>query len=210
MSSARTTNVAVLAAIAALAGVEHGIGEMLQGSIAPASLVFQSWPKSDFFRVLAGEPAMTIVPNLLVSGILAIIVSLTFLAWATAFVRRRNAGLALILLSVVNLLVGGGIAPLALGIVVGAAAMKIGSPLTRWRRYVPPRLGRSFAALWPWSIAGCLLAWLILFPGLSVIAHFVAVDGPIFIPIIFLCALVLLVSSILSGFAYDIEHGTAR
>lgn len=208
MSSARTTNVAVLAAIAALAGVEHGIGEMLQGSIAPASLIFQSWPNSGFFRVLAGEPAMTVIPNLVVSGILAIIVSLTFLAWATAFVHRKNAGLVLIVLSFVSLLVGGGIAPLALGIIVGAAAMKIESPLTWWRRHLPPRFGQSLATLWPWLIAGCLLAWLMLFPGLSLIALFVTVNGPTVIPIIFLCALVLLVSSIFSGFAYDIERGS--
>jgi len=209
MSSARATNVAALAAIAALAGVEHGIGEVLQGNVVPASLMFPSWPKSEFFRVLAGEPAMTVVPNLLVTGILAIIVSLTFLAWATVFVHRRNAGLVLIVLSFVNLLVGGGIAPLALGVIVGVAAMKIGVPLTGWRRRLHPRLGRSFAALWPWSIACCLLAWLMLFPGLPIIAHFLVVDGATVIPIIFLCALVLLVSSIFSGFAYDIEHETA-
>lgn len=210
MISARTTNVVALASIAALAGVEHGIGEMLQGNVAPASLMFQSWPNSDFFRVLAGEPAMSIVPNLLVSGILAILVSLTFLAWATAFVHRRNAGLVLILLSVVNLLVGGGIAPLALGIIVGAAAMKIGSPLMWWRKRLHPRLGRLLATLWPWSIVSCLLAWLMLFPGLSVIALFAAVDGLTVIPIVFLCALALLVTSIFSGFAYDFDRGTAR
>jgi hypothetical protein len=47
------------------------------------------------FDILAGEPAMTIVPGLLATEILAIVVSLIFLMWATAFVRRKHGALVL-------------------------------------------------------------------------------------------------------------------
>ena len=68
--------VATLGTLAGLAGVEHGIGEILQGNVAPEGLAIIAWPGSELFRVLGGEPAMTIVPSLLVTGILAILVSL--------------------------------------------------------------------------------------------------------------------------------------
>lgn len=77
---------------------------------------------------MAGEPAMTIVPSILVTGILAILFSLIFLVWATMFVQRKNGGLVLILLSIVMLLVGGGFGPPILGIIIGAAGTRINTP----------------------------------------------------------------------------------
>lgn len=207
--SARRTDVAALAALVAMAGIEHGIGEMLQGNIAPPALMFPSWPARGFFSILGGEPAMSIVPNLLVSGILAVVVSSVFLASATVFVRRRHTGLVLIALSVVLLLVGGGFGPPILGLIVGVAAMKLDSPLTWWRTHLSPGLRRILAKVWPWSLAACLAAWLMLFPGLPILGYFLAVDGPTVIPVVFLCALALLLSSVFTGFAYDIERQTA-
>src|SRR5215204_6980594 len=104
MRSATRVTVSTFGTLAGLAGIEHGIGEVLQGNVAPEGVMILSWPESELFRILAGEPAMTIVPNLLVTGILAIFVSVVFFVWATTFVQRRNGGLALILLSVVMLL----------------------------------------------------------------------------------------------------------
>ena len=51
---------------------------MLQGNVAPEGIMILSWPDSEVFAILAGEPAMTIVPNLLITGILAILFSLLF------------------------------------------------------------------------------------------------------------------------------------
>jgi hypothetical protein len=46
---------------------------------------------------------MTIVPNLLVAGVLTILVSLAVLVFAAAFVQRKNGGLVLILPSIIML-----------------------------------------------------------------------------------------------------------
>ena len=97
MRSATKVTVSTFGALAGLAGIEHGIGETLQGNIAPDGMMILSWPGSALFRILAGEPAMTIVPNLFVTGMLAILFSLVFLVWATMFVQRKNGGLVLIL-----------------------------------------------------------------------------------------------------------------
>jgi len=195
-----------MGALAGLAGIEHGIGETLQGNIAPDGMMILSWPGSAFFRILGGEPAMTIVPNLLVSGILAILFSLIFLVWATMFVQRKNGGLVLILLSILMLLVGGGFGPPMLGIIVGAAGTRINAPLSWWRAHLSIGLRRFLVKLWLWSFFACLIACLLLFPGSSILGYFFGVNNPNLIPILFFFALGFLLLTILTGFAYDIQQ----
>lgn len=59
---ATRTVVATFGVLAALAGIEHGVGEIAEGSGAPPGVVFRSWPDTAGFTVLDGEPAMTLVP----------------------------------------------------------------------------------------------------------------------------------------------------
>ena len=62
---------------------------------------------------------MTLIQNFLITGIFAILVSLVVVAWAAMFVRRKNGGLTLILLSILMLLVGGGFIPPLFGVIAG-------------------------------------------------------------------------------------------
>ncbi len=172
MRNATRVTVSTFGAVAALAGFEHGIGEVLQGNVTPDGVMILSWPGSAFFRIVGGEPAMTIIPNLLVTGILTILVSLIFLAWATLFVQRKNGGLVMILLSIVLLLVGGGIFPPVLGIIIGGIGTKINAPLTWWRVHLSPGLRHLLGKVWPWSFIACLIAWLSLFPGINILGYF--------------------------------------
>ncbi len=110
MKSATKVMVATLGTLAGLAGVEHGIGEALQGNVAPAGLAIVAWPGSEPFQVLSGEPAMTIVPSLLVTGILAILASLAYVLWATVLAGNfgsHSAGRALGALAGPALFAGG-------------------------------------------------------------------------------------------------------
>ncbi len=105
-----------------LGGASHGPGEMLQGNIAPNGLVIEAWPE---LTVLAGEPAMTIIPSFLVTGVLTVIFGLLVAVWAAKFVQRKNGGLVLIFLSIIMLLVGGGLFPPAFGVVAGIIGTRI-------------------------------------------------------------------------------------
>lgn len=67
--------VSLLGLVVGLAGIEHGVGEILQGSVSPAGLMFPSWPEAELMKVFNGEPAMSVIPNFLVSGILTVLVS---------------------------------------------------------------------------------------------------------------------------------------
>jgi hypothetical protein len=102
-----------------LGGASHGPGEMLQGNLAPSNTVFQAWPS---LTALGGEPAMTIIPSLLVTGILTIIIGVMLAVWAAKFISRKHGGLVLILLTIVMLLVGGGIVPPLFGVAAGIIA----------------------------------------------------------------------------------------
>ena len=209
MWSATRVTVSTFGALAGLAGIEHGIGEVLQGNVAPEGVMILSWPQSELFRVLAGEPAMTIVPNLLVTGILAIFVSLIFLVWATIFVQRKHGGLVLIALSVVMLLVGGGFGPPILGMIVGVAATRINAPL-RWWRTQPSSGSRHFLAkVWPWCFVAGVIAWLLLLPGTILLDFFFGVYIPdVVVYVLSLCAFGLLLLTVLAGFAHDIQQRT--
>jgi hypothetical protein len=109
---------------AGLGGASHGPGEMFQGNVAPNSLVIEAWPE---LTALQGEPAMTIIPSFLVSGILTVIVGVLVAVWAAKFVQRKNGGLVLILLSIILLLVGGGLFPPVFGVAAGIIGTRIKS-----------------------------------------------------------------------------------
>lgn len=103
-------------------GVFHGVGEILQGSVTPDGIYIQAWP---IMQATAGEPAMTIVPNFLLTGILAIIMGIVVTIWSVRYIKRKNGGLILILLSIIMLLLGGGIIPPIIGVIGGIIGTRI-------------------------------------------------------------------------------------
>jgi hypothetical protein len=207
MNNATKVTVSTFGVLAGLAGIEHGIGEVLQGNRPPGAIIIESWPDSELFRILAGEPAMTLVPNLLVTGILAILVSLAFLACAIRGIQRKHGGLILILLSLVLLLVGGGFGPPLLGLILGIAATRINAPFTWWRAHLSRGVRRFLTTLWPWSLAAALIVWLSLLPGSVLLDYFVSVSNPgLTVSSITLAAFGLLLLTIFAGFAYDIQR----
>ena len=208
MKNATKVTISTFGVLAGVAGLEHGIGEILQGTIPPSGIVIESWPGSTFFRIVAGEPAMTIIPSLLVSGLLTILVSLIFITWAIMFVQKKHGGLVMILLSMVLLLVGGGFGPPILGVVLGAAATRIGAPLSWWRVHLSAGLRRFLEKSWGWSFIVCLVAWLVLFPGLNILSYFFGLDNPGFVLITMFFALATLLLTITTGIVHDIERQT--
>jgi hypothetical protein len=167
MKGAARITTAAMGALMGLAGVEHGIGELLQGNLPPQGLMIRSWPDSAFFHSLGGEPAMTVLPSLLLTGALAVIFSLLLIIWCLSYTHRRRGGLGMVLLAVPMLLCGAGIFPPLLAFLIGAvsAALPDGGPSQArgWLR----TLGRA----WPWIFAACCAAWLALFPGTAVMGY---------------------------------------
>jgi hypothetical protein len=191
----------------ALGGIEHGIGEVLQGNTAPAGIMFPSWPDSAFFHSLSGEPAMTIIPNLLITGILTIVVSLALFVWAILFAQRKHGGLIMIPLSLAMLLVGGGIFPPILTMIVAAVGTMINALLSRRRARPSGGFRRFLGKLWPWSLIACIVSWLALMLGPGLFDYFFGVDSLDLILALMSCAAGTLLLAIIAGFAHDTVSG---
>jgi protein-S-isoprenylcysteine O-methyltransferase Ste14 len=146
--------VAFLGVYAGLLAVQHGIFALLQGSRAPDGLLINAigppcQPEAVWH---ACYPALTLIPNLFVSGVAAVLVGLGMAIWAVFFVERRRGGLVLAALSLVALLVGGGFVPVFIGLVAAAVSRGLHRPALRPRFAV-------LAKVWPWPLV-VMAAWL--------------------------------------------------
>lgn len=150
MRKATKTVATWLGVVAGFAGLEHGYFEFLQGNTRPPSLAFPSWgpPCAPEEIWHACEPAMSILPNFQLTGILAMLFSAVLIIWAGWFVSRRGGGWVQMALSMLLLLFGGGFFPPIIAFVGGLAGAQINRPLSG----KPSRLTRFAAKLWPWPL----------------------------------------------------------
>jgi hypothetical protein len=117
----------LLCLLAGLAAIEHGIFEILQGSKqTPGLFIVSMGPPCDPDVVWnACEPAFTILPNFLLTGILAVLFGVLTLLWAAFLIEHKLSGYVLIGLSIGSLLFGGGLFPPLIGIIGGIMALSI-------------------------------------------------------------------------------------
>jgi hypothetical protein len=150
MRKATKTVATWLGIVAGIAGLEHGYFEFLQGNTQPPGMAFSSWGPPCVPDEIwhACEPAMSMIPNFLITGILAMLLSLILIVWAGWFVQRRYGGWIQMALSILLLLFGGGFFPPIIAFVGGLAGTQINHPLVG----KPARLTRLAARLWPWTL----------------------------------------------------------
>jgi hypothetical protein len=200
MRSARYQFVAIMGAWMGAAGIEHGVGEFLQGNIAPDGVMIQSWPHSAFFQSLNGEPALTVLPNLRLTGLLAIGFSLLFAVWAIFFAQRKYGGWILMLLAIPMLLFGGGIFPPILGMLIGAAASAFPFPV---RQKQVGGIARFIGLSWRWIQVVCCISWLALLPGLAFLNYNFGFDSVPFTLMIMSTAFLFLFLAYWSSILHD-------
>ncbi|MHA2096792.1 MAG: hypothetical protein ACW98F_19425 [Candidatus Hodarchaeales archaeon] len=201
-----------LGVLVGLAGIEHGLFEMLQGNITPTSIWIDAIGPSQRFWEYATETAITIIPNFFVTGFLAIIVGVLVTIWAAMFIQRQYGARIFFLLSILLLLVGGGFAPIFFTIFATITATRINKPLTWWHTHFPNNVRSFLAKLWPWSpIALVVIFWI----GVEIaifgypLLWFINADLTYGIQwVLGFSMLGIMLISILSAFAYDIKKKT--
>ena len=137
--------------------MEHGYFETLQGNTAPKGLKILAVSPWELPFPFGHEPAMTLIPNFLGTGIAAMIAGLAIVLWSVWFLHRRHSAAVLLLLSVILLLFGGGFGPITLLIVACIAGANIDRRPTERRTHLPAAGKGALAALWPWSFLAALL-----------------------------------------------------
>jgi hypothetical protein len=209
MNRATRINVIALAVLLAISGMmAHGLFEVLQGNTPTNGLFIEAIGEAHRTWEHGAEGAFTIIPNFLITGLLAMTVSLGIIIWSVGFVHKKNGPLVLLLFFILLFLVGGGVAQILFFIPLWAVATRINKPLSWWRRILPAGPRRVLAELWPWFlVAGAVLFVIGLVisitgyvPGLSDPEQILTIDWSI-LGIGYLLYLLAFVA----GFAYDIE-----
>lgn len=147
-ADATRTIASALGVFAGLSGLDHGLFEALQGNAPTPGLVVQSIGPAQRMWVYGTEDAFTLVPNFLVTGILAMTVGALVIVWSIGFIDRRDGSRVFLLLGTLLFLVGGGVAQVAFVALGWAVSRRIGRPLTWWRSVLPSGAGRRLDGLW--------------------------------------------------------------
>ena len=209
MNNATRVATSTIGIYAGLLGALHGYFELLQGNVTSNGIGINAigTPCQGNLVWHACLPAMTIVPNLITTGILAITISSIALVWAAVFVQRKNGGLILILLSVLMLLVGAGFVPPFAGIVAGVVGSRINAPFSIAQTSLSGRVLNLLAKLWPWT----LIAFVVWSIGGWILGYFFnQIMMSLSFILFFFCNLGLPLLTVVTGIAHDIYNRTTR
>lgn len=209
-NQATRTTAAALGVVFGIGGMGHGIFEMLQGYKPTTGLVIEAIGPAQRMWEYGNEPAFTIIPNYLITGIVAILVSLAIIAWSVGFLHRKGGPTIFLSLFALSFLVGAGIGQVIFFFIGWAFATRIRKPLAWWRRALPAGSRKALVRLWPAAVA--VNSVLILFAlEIAIFGLVPGVDNPDSVTLVMLSSLAaglsFLFLAFISGFAHDIEKG---
>jgi len=156
-------------------GVNHGLFEFLQGNKPTDGLIINAIGEAQRFWVEGTEPAFTIIPNFMITGIVSMIVGLVIAIWSIWFLPRKHGRTGFLGLFILSFLVGGGIGQAFFFIPAWAFATRIDKPLTWWRKVLPRNTWPVLSKLWIIMLVIATIAMLIglemaifgYFPGIT-------------------------------------------
>ncbi|MDY0296851.1 MAG: hypothetical protein RB296_05985 [Acidobacteriota bacterium] len=188
-------------------GVNHGIFEILQGNRATDGLLISAIGPAQRFWVEGHEPAFTIIPNYMITGILSVIVGLVIVVWSIRFLPIRHGRTVFLGLFTLSFLVGGGIGQVFFFLPAWAFATRMGKPLTWWRRMLPPAIRPFLSRLWPVILGMATLSMLITLE-IAIFGFVPGLTDPMAVQnvsmIFFFAAIILYVLSFIAGFGHEL------
>lgn len=201
--------VTTIGVIFGFGGFNHGLFEFLQGSKPTGGLVIHAIGEAQRFWPLGTEPAFTVVPNFLITGLLSMIVGLTIIVWSLGFIATKHGRTVFLGLFILLFLVGGGIGQVAFFIPAWAFATRMNKPLTWWRRVLPRSTWPFLSRLWPITLILSTIAILIgleiavfgFVPGMTN-PDTIESTGLIFV----LASAILNVITFIAGFGHDLRR----
>jgi hypothetical protein len=147
---------AALGVCVGVSGLDHGFFETLQGNTPTPGLIVQAIGPAQRMWVYGAEEAFTLVPNFLVTGLLAMLVGLLTITWSIRYIDRPNGATVLLGLGALMFLVGGGIGMLVFLLAAWLVARRIHRPLTWLPSRLPATAGRALSHSWPASVVAGL------------------------------------------------------
>ena len=205
--------VATLGVLFALAGIDHGFFETLQGYAPTHGLIVQAIGAQNRMWAYGTEDALTLIPNFLLSGIASIAISLLIAVWSVGFVQRKYGSTIFLLLFILLFLSGGGLAQIVYFTLAWAVSTRIDKPLTWLGRSLPEHFLRALGMSWLWLLGGFVLPSLIALE-IAIFGYVPGVNDPI--KVLHTCwsllafGMVFLLLAIASGFIHDADRGLGR
>jgi hypothetical protein len=209
-NAATRSVVSTLGVLVGIGSIDHGLLETVQGNRLTPGLIVNALGSGYRWTMWkqGGEGAFTLIPNFLVTGILATLLGVLMILWALRFIHKNHGPAVFLLLGIASFLTGGGIAQIALFTIVWGFATRIRSSLAFWRWLIPPPARPALGCLWLWTLAAATVLFLIALE-IAIVGYVPGVTGQT--ELLHICwkllgvALLLYILSILSGFAHDIE-----
>jgi hypothetical protein len=207
MNKATRITVATLGTIFGISGMNHGFFEILQGNVPTGGLFISAIGEAQKMWPHGNELAFTLIPNFLMTGIAAMIVGLAIIIWSLSSVHKKNGPVVFILLFILLLMVGGGVAQILFFPWIWLVSTRIKKPLTWWRKILPLKIQKPLGKLWLLFliISSALLVFVL---EIGITGFVPAVNDPEAVLSIMLSCLgmevVVLPLTFVSGFAYDI------
>ncbi len=194
--------VAAFGILCGLTGMIAGVFETLQGNIVPSGLVISTIGPDHTMATDFTYFAITIIPNLLATGILAVALGSFVIYWSIRGVQRPYGVVVLAILCAAQTLVGGGWV-VDIAAITCILATRIGKPLNWWRSHLPRGARTWLVRLFPAS----LVAYALVASGLLVLT-ILGIDSVVMIELITVLAGFMFVPMLLmifGGLAMDVQ-----
>jgi hypothetical protein len=199
-----------LGVLAGIGSIDHGLLECLQGFRPTPGLIVNALGSGYRWTVWkqGGEGAFTLIPNFLMTGVIATLLGLSMIVWSIRFIQLPHGPVVFLSLAVASFLTGGGVAQIVLFPLTWGVATCIRSPLAFWSAVIPRSICPTLRGWWPWTL-GASVSLFIAALEIAVFGYFPGVWSPT--ELLHVCwtilaiALALQLATILSGFAHDIE-----
>ncbi|NJN65916.1 MAG: hypothetical protein HC884_03960 [Chloroflexaceae bacterium] len=210
MNRATRMNVATIGVIFGFSGMTHGFAETLQGNTPTGGMFINAIAAGSSWTRWSegGEGAFTIVPNFLITGILAMLIGVVIIIWSVRFVHTPRGPLVFLLLFILLFLMGGGIGQVVFFIPAWAVATRINKPLNWWRM-LPAGIRSGLSRAWPGLLTVASLLILTSL-GIAIFGYIPGVqDMEQMLNITLLmvgASLLFFLLAFVAGFARDIEH----
>lgn len=207
--NATRISVTTVGVIFGIGGMNHGLFEFLQGNKPTPSLIIQAIGPEQRFWPLGTEEAFTIIPNFMLTGLLAMLVGLIIIVWSLFFIERKYGRAIFLGLFILLFLVGGGIGQIAFFVPAWAFATRLNKPLTWWGKVLPRRIRPALS--WVWIVSLVLFVITILLGlEMAVIGYFPGLTDPQVIQnttlLIVLSSAILSIISFIAGFGHELRR----
>ena len=138
-------------AIAGLSNMAYAISEALEGHMRPTAVFF----------TLNGQPAITILPDMQLTGLIGLSLSLAFTLCALFFAKRWQGGLAMLLIACLQIPFGAGLVRLFQAMIYSLVGTRINRPLMLWNAILRQPFRYKLSRLWPLSFIVCAILYAI-------------------------------------------------